>query len=206
MAREPHDTFVQTIQASKLVADDALEHPGDTAYVQGALERLSQWLDRAVQESRAALHSLRASTTEVNDLADAFRRATTEDLKPPSMAISFSVVGDSKDIHPIVRDEVYRIGYEAIRNAITHSAASHLDVELRYGKDLIVRVTDNGVGIDPAVARRGKDGHFGLQSMRERAGRIGARLDVVSSTAGTEVTLMVPGSMLSRPDTAPAVS
>jgi signal transduction histidine kinase/ligand-binding sensor domain-containing protein len=206
MARELHDTFVQTIQASKLVADDALEHPGEAAYVQRALERLSQWLDRAVQESRAALHSLRASTTEVNDLADAFRRATTEDLKPPSMAISFSVVGDSKDIHPIVRDEVYRIGYEAIRNAITHSAASHLDVELRYGKDLIVRVTDNGVGIDPAVARRGKDGHFGLQSMRERAGRIGARLDVVSSTAGTEVMLMVPGSMLSRPDTAPVVS
>jgi signal transduction histidine kinase/ligand-binding sensor domain-containing protein len=206
MARELHDTFVQTIQASKLVADDALEHPGDAAYVQGALGRLSQWLDRAVQESRVALHSLRASTTEVNDLADAFRRATTEDLKPPSMAISFSVVGDAKDIHPIVRDEIYRIGYEAIRNAVTHSTASHLDVELRYGKDLTVRVTDNGVGIDPTVARRGKDGHFGLQSMRERAGRIGARLDVVSSTAGTEVMLVVPGRMLTRPDAVPAAS
>jgi signal transduction histidine kinase len=206
MARELHDTFVQTIQASKLVADDALEHPGDAAYVQHALERLSQWLDRAVQEGRAALHSLRASTTQVNDLADAFRRATTEDPKPPSMAISFSVVGDANDIHPIIRDEVYRIGYEAIRNAVTHSAASHLDVELRYGKDLTVRVTDNGVGIDPMVARRGKDGHFGLQSMRERAGRIGARLDVMSSTAGTEVMLVVPGRILSRPNTAPAAS
>src|SRR5262249_24583094 len=94
MAREPHDTFVQTIQASKLVADDALEHPSDAAYVYRALERLSQWLDRAVQESRAALHSLRASTTQVNDLAEALRRATTEDLKPSSMAINFSVVGD----------------------------------------------------------------------------------------------------------------
>src|SRR5262249_44428763 len=126
MARELHDTFVQTIQASKLVADDALEHPDDAAYVQRALDRLSQWLDRAVQESRAALHSLRASTTQVNDLAEAFRRATTEDLKPPSMGISFSVVGDAQDIHPIVRDEIYRIGYEAIRNAVTPSTASHL--------------------------------------------------------------------------------
>jgi signal transduction histidine kinase/ligand-binding sensor domain-containing protein len=206
MARELHDTFVQTIQASKLVADDALEHPGDAAYVHGALGRLSQWLDRAVRESRAALHSLRASTTEVNDLGDAFRRATTEDLKPASMAISFSVVGDATDIHPIVRDEIYRIGYEAIRNAVTHSTASHLDVELRYGNDLTVRVTDNGVGIDPMIAQQGKDGHFGLQSMRERAGRIGARLDVVSSTAGTEVMLVVPGRMLSRPGAAPAAS
>jgi signal transduction histidine kinase len=206
MARELHDTFVQTIQASKLVADDALEHPGDAAYVQRALDRLSLWLDRAVQESRAALHSLRASTTEVNNLADALRRATTEDLKPPSMAINFSVVGDAKDIHPIVRDEVYRIGYEAIRNAVTHSTASRLDVELRYGKDLTVRVTDNGVGIDPTVARQGKGGHFGLQSMRERAGRIGARLDIISTAAGTDVMLVVPGSMLSQPDTAPAAS
>src|SRR5262249_55704330 len=126
LARDLPDTLAQRIQASKLPADEALEHPGDAAYVQGALGRLSQWLDRAVQESRAALHSLRASTTEVNDLADAFRRATTEDLKPPSMAISFSVVGDAKDIHPIVRDEIYRIGYEAIRNAVTPSTASHL--------------------------------------------------------------------------------
>ena len=70
-------------------------------------------------------------------------------------------------MHPIVRDEVYRIGYEAIRNSIVHSHATRLQVELRYEQDLYLRVKDNGVGIDSGVLSQGKDEHFGLQGMRE---------------------------------------
>jgi signal transduction histidine kinase len=100
-------------------------------------------------------------------------------------------------MHPIVRDEVYRIAYEAIRNACTHSAASRLEVELRYANDLALRVSDNGTGIDPVIADRGRDGHFGLQGMRERAGRIGGKLTLVSSSSsGTEMNLVVPGGMI----------
>ncbi|HYP29958.1 MAG TPA: ATP-binding protein [Blastocatellia bacterium] len=58
-------------------------------------------------------------------------------------------------MHPIVRDEVYRIGYEAIRSACAHSGAGQLVVELRYNQDLVVRVKDNGKGIDPAIAAEG---------------------------------------------------
>lgn len=75
-------------------------------------------------------------------------------------------------MHPVVRDEVFRIGYEAIRNACVHSRGSRIKVELTYAHDLTVRVEDNGVGIDCAVLDQGKDGHFGLQGMRERAARI----------------------------------
>jgi signal transduction histidine kinase/ligand-binding sensor domain-containing protein len=200
MARELHDTFLQTIQGSKMVADDALDVPTDPARMQKALERLSTWLEQATQEGRAALNSLRASTTKTNDLADALRRVTEDGLIPSSMAVTFSVIGDAKEMHPIVRDEVYRIGYEAIRNAYSHSGASQLDVELRYANDLALRVGDNGTGIDPAVTDRGKDGHFGLQGMRERAGRIGGKLAVVSSaTSGTEIKLIVPGGIIFRP-------
>jgi signal transduction histidine kinase len=78
------------------------------------------------------------------------------------MAVTLSVVGDVREMHPIIRDEVYRIGYEAIRNACLHSRASRLDLELRYGSDLMLRVSDNGIGIDPAVLDSGKDGHFEL--------------------------------------------
>jgi signal transduction histidine kinase len=113
------------------------------------------------------------------------------------MAVTFTVVGDARRMHPIVRDEIYRIGYEAIRNACLHSSASQLEVELTYGQDLTLRVADNGVGIDSAVADRGMDGHFGLQGMRERAVRIGAKLSLVSSsTSGTEINLVVPGGII----------
>jgi len=199
MARDLHDTFLQTVQGSKLVADRALKPSTDAIRMRQAVEQLSSWLGRATEEGRAALNSLRTTTTQTNDLADALRRVTENDLIPSSMAVTFSVVGDAKEMHPIVRDEIYRIGYEAIRNAFGHSSASRLDVELRYANDLALRVSDNGLGIDPAIADTGKDGHFGLQGMRERAARIGGKLTIVSSTnSGTEIKLLVPGNIIFR--------
>jgi signal transduction histidine kinase len=199
MARDLHDTFLQTIQGSKLVADDALDPSADPARMRHAMEQLSVWLGQAMQEGREALNSLRTSTTERNDLAEAFRRAAENGHLPGSMEAVLSVVGDARDMHPIVRDEVYRIGYEAIRNAYLHSHAARLEVELRYAQDLTVRVRDNGVGMEPAVREQGREGHFGLRGMRERAARIGAQLAIITSPdSGTEITLVVPGRIVFR--------
>jgi len=199
ITRELHDTFLQTIQGSKLVADDALELSTDPIRMRRAMEQLSVWLGRGMLEGRAALNSLRATTTQTNDLAEALQRLTEHGVIPGSMEVTFSVVGVALKMNPIVRDEIYRIGYEAIRNACTHSGASQLRVELRYANDLALRVADNGTGIDPAIADRGKDGHFGLQGMRERAARIGGKLRLVSSSnSGTEIHLVVPGGIIFR--------
>jgi signal transduction histidine kinase len=160
-----------------------------------ALEQLSIWLSRATTEGRAALNSLRISTTETNDLAESFRRAIEE----CRLETSLSVVGDTRDMHPIVGDEVYRIGYEAIRNACVHSQASKLRVTLIYADELSVDVSDNGVGIDSLIADRGREGHFGLQGMRERAARIAGKLIVNSAPeSGTQVKLVVPGKIIYR--------
>ena len=199
IALEIHDTFLQTIQGSKLLADDALEDPGDTKRMHRAMEQLSKWLERATQEGRAALHSLRSSTIETNDLAQALRRATEDGFSSGKVAVDFSVVGTTREMHPIVRDEIYRIAYEAIRNAYSHSHASQLEIELRYSKDLRIRVRDNGVGIDPVILSAGKEGHYGLGGMSERAARIGGKLTVASSPgSGTEVVIQVPGGIIFR--------
>ena len=172
-----------------------------------AIEQLSVWLASAMQEGRAALNSLRTATTQTNDLAEALRRVTEDGLIPSSMAVTFSVVGDAREMHPIVRDEIYRVGYEAMRNACTHSGASRLEVELRYADNLALRVGDNGTGIDPFVADKGRDGHFGLQGMRERAARIGGTLTLVSSaSSGTEITVVVPGGIVFRKASATPLS
>jgi signal transduction histidine kinase len=167
--------------------------------LRGALEQVLVWLGRATEEGRAALNSLRTSTTEVNDLAEAFPRAMGECQIENSMEATFSVVGDTKEMHPIVRDEVYRIGYEAIRNACVHSQASQMQVALTYAEALEMRITDNGIGIDPAIVAHGKEGHFGLQGMHERAARIAGKLIVnTSPVSGTEVKLVVPGKIIYR--------
>jgi len=199
LARELHDTLLQTIQGSKMVADDTLDESADLVRMRSAMERVSGWLGQAVEEGRTALRSLRASTIETNDLASSLREATNHCLLRGYMKVEFSVTGASRQMHPIVRDEIYRIGYEAIRNASMHSRGSLLVVELVYGQDLLLRVRDNGKGIEPAIVQSGKKGHFGLQGMRERAGRIGAKLNLVTSAArGTEVSLTVPGRSVFR--------
>ena len=71
MARDLHDTCLQTIQGSKLVADDALELSTDPIRMRQAMERLSVWLATAMQEGQAALNSLSTVTTQTNDLAEA---------------------------------------------------------------------------------------------------------------------------------------
>jgi signal transduction histidine kinase len=200
IARDLHDTLLQTIQGSKLVVDDALEQPGDLGRMRRAVEQLSQWLPRAIQEGRAALNSLRESTIQSNDLAEALKRATEErQIQDPRMEAHFSVVGAARELHPLVRYETYQIGDEAIRNAWAHSKASRLEIELKYSNDLVLRVSDNGIGIDSSVLSQGKEGHFGLQGMRERASRIGGRLTTVSSARmGTKIAVIVPGRVAFR--------
>ena len=199
LARELHDTFLQTVQGSKMVADDALDPGADETRMRQALAKLSRWLGQAVDEGRAALHSLRVSTVEKNHLSEALHRATEDHQLPASMIVAFSVIGDPRDVHPIVRDEIYRVGYEAIRNAAAHSRGSRLEIDIHYASDLLLRVRDNGLGIDPDLADKGREGHFGLQGMRERAARIHGKLSIVSSAnTGTEVVLVVPGIVVYR--------
>ena len=196
MARELHDTFLQTIHGSKFVVDDGLEEPLDPEKMHRALGQVSGWLEQAISEGRAALNSLRSSTTLKNDLGPALRRAAEGGVVPDGMAVSVSVIGDARELHPIVRDELYRIGHEAIQNAKAHSHASFLSIDLAYGHDLVLHVRDNGVGIDPGYAMSGREGHHGLQGMRERAARIQGRLTILSSAeSGTDISVIVPGAV-----------
>jgi signal transduction histidine kinase len=199
LARDIHDTLLQTVQGSKMVADHALTRPGDESGMRRAMEQVSTWLGQAIAEGRAAVSALRTSTTETNNLAEALRRAIEDCRRQGTLEASLSVGGEPRELHPVVGDEIYRIVYEAIRNACTHSGATRLDIELSYGQDLTVRVADNGFGIDTAVVNLGKEGHFGLQGMRERAARIGAKLAVASGpNAGTEIAVTVPGRVVFR--------
>jgi hypothetical protein len=196
MARELHDTFLQTIQGSKFILDVCLKEPPDPEKMHRAMGQVSGWLERATAEGRAALNSLRSSTTLKNDLGPALRRAAESGVVPNGMSISVSVIGDARELHPIVRDELYRIGNEAIQNAKAHSHAGHLGIDLTYGQDVTLRIRDNGVGIDPTYATNGREGHFGLQGMRERAARIGGRLTILSSAeSGTDILVIVAGNL-----------
>ena len=190
IARNLHDTLIQTIQGSKLLADHAQEPPQDTEGMRHALKQLSAWLGGAIREGRVALDSLRAMPSE--DIATALFKAA-ETCAPKSMRLDIVVNGSPRDLEASVQDEVYRIMAEGIRNACSHSGASTLTITVDYGRDFVVTVLDDGRGGDVTLMREGKPGHYGIKGMYERARNIDAELVVESTPAkGTTVTLCVP--------------
>ena len=170
IARDLHDTLLQTIQGSKLVADEVQDYLDDPPRAKHTLITLSRWLSQAMDEGRAALESLR-STAQAEELSEALRHAA-ETSAPDSMQVSFIIRGKPVVMHPVARDEVYRVALEAIRNACIHSRASLLTIELHFGRDLMIRVNDNGRGFDPSLVHSGKPGHFGISGMKNEPPRL----------------------------------
>jgi signal transduction histidine kinase len=167
-----------------------------------ALEKALNRADQAIVEGRDAIQNLRSSTTVTNELAQAVSAlgeelAGGEDGERRSTTFHVSIEGKPRDLHPILRDDVYRIAREALRNAFRHAQASKIEAEITYGDRLLrLRIRDDGKGIDPKLLNAGRDGHWGLPGMRERAHQMGARFDMWSEIgAGTEVELSIPGSV-----------
>ena len=114
----------------------------------------------------------------------------------PDIDFRVVVTGGQKQTPPEIQNEIYRIGREALVNAFSHSGAKRVELELEYTEnDLRMCIRDNGCGIDPQLLHAGREGHWGLAGMRERATRISGLLKISSSAAaGTEVQLYVPGA------------
>jgi signal transduction histidine kinase len=201
IARELHDTLLQSFQGLMLhfQAVDHLLPPGQA---KEALEKALDRADRAIIEGRDAIQNLRSASTITNELGQAMVALGEEfngagDGQSTSPALHVSMEGTPRELHPILRDDVYRIAREALRNAFLHAQASKIEADITYSARLLrLRIRDDGKGIDPKLLNVGREGHWGLQGMRERAEQIGARLDIWSETgAGTEIELRVPGSI-----------
>lgn len=190
VARDLHDTLLQTIQGTKLVAEEALLGYEDATELHNLVAKIHDWLSRAVLEGRAALTALRSSSS-ATDLAAKLHSAAEECSEGSEMTPHFELIGIPTDLPPAVAEEIFRIGYEAIRNACSHSRGTNMTVELNYGKALKLRVKDNGAGFDVTGVSGRAVGHYGIDGMKERAKQLGGSLSISSAPTGTEVTLSI---------------
>jgi len=199
LARDLHDTLLQTLQGSKLVADDALENRHDVEHTHRSLEKLSEWIDRAAREGRAALHALHLSAFDNRELSKRLQSALDDREVNHVSERLLTIDGGPIEMDPLVTDEVCSVAYEAIRNTFLHSHATRIDVRLTYSEDFTLTVRDNGRGMETGVASKGRPGHFGLRTMRERATRINGQFQITSAPGlGTVVELRVPGKTAYR--------
>jgi signal transduction histidine kinase/ligand-binding sensor domain-containing protein len=201
IARELHDTLLQSFHGI-LLHLKTLSNELSGGQMKQKLDKVINQAAQAIVEGREAVQGLRASTVQGNDLALAIRTlgeelsAARSDPHPPHFTVQ--VEGMPRNLHPIIRDEVYRIAGEGLRNAFRHADAQRIEGEIRYDyRELRVRVRDNGKGIDSQqLTENDREGHFGLPGMRERAKLISGKLTVWSQLdAGTEVELTVPAAI-----------
>jgi ligand-binding sensor domain-containing protein/signal transduction histidine kinase len=197
IAQDLHDTLLQgflSISMQLHVAADQL--PADSP-TKPLMSRILELMRQVIDEGRTALKGLRSATGDAQNIAESFSGIPQEFA--PEKRIDFQVIieGYSRPLRPVIRDEVYRIGREALVNAFRHSKAKRIEVIIEYSaKQLRILVRDNGCGIDPQVLDSGREGHWGLSGMRERAEEIGARLRLLSGAGnGTEVELSIPGDI-----------
>ena len=183
IARELHDTLLQSFNGLLLrfrTVHTLLSKNPDQART--ILENTIDETRQALTEGRQAVQALRSSVVGTREFSEAIQTLTEELASDPThrggAEVRLNVEGTPRKKRPLIRDEIYRIASEALRNAFRHAGASRIEVHLSYGeKSFELRVRDDGKGIDPKLLTdEGPAGHFGLRGMRERAQQIGAKL------------------------------
>ena len=193
IAQDLHDTVLQDFYSVSLQLQTVLDQLPANLPSKLRLFRILEILGGITEGVRRALRGLPSPPAGSDDLPQEFSRIGQQ-LSTERTDFRVITSGSIRQLHPLVREDVYRIGREALVNAFRHAQAAHIEVDFEYGARrfrLVVR--DDGCGIDPEVAHGGREGHLGLRGMRERAERLGAKLQVRSRAgAGTEIELLLP--------------
>jgi signal transduction histidine kinase len=201
IARDLHDTLLQSTQGLivRLQAQADRLAKGDPTRV--VLEDALDRADETLAESRTRVLDMHASSEVPVNLGEALARVARE--QPGANEVEFSTLTEEtpRELNPAVADEIYSIAREALRNAFQHSQARHIQLRLTYAeRGLGLSIRDDGVGMAADLVEAGKTGHFGLKGMKERAAKIGARLEIISAApSGTVVTLTVPARVAYGP-------
>ena len=204
MARDLHDTLLQDVTGLLLRFHAVAMRAAGYHEVRRLLDEALDRGDEILLHARDTVRGLRTDAGAIEDLSQAFTDcALRQAADDHSVAFRVTTDGSSWTLRQRIRDEMFQIGKEAIVNAYTHADATRIEVELLFRKGWVAMVVrDNGRGIDPAILEDGgREGHWGLVGMRERADKAGGRLKIWSPRdGGTIVELKIPGAVAAASD------
>ena len=197
IARELHDTLAQGLAGVKLHADTALSTiEGKPDVARRSIQTVRSIAVSSLSEVRRSIWVLRAQAAKGEDgLGSSFSTSLRQLTADTNLQPTIHVEGQPLGVPVEVERNLLRIAHEAVTNAIRHSGASTLTVDLRFETDAVhLRVRDDGRGFDPEAYLRGPRGeHFGLLGMKERVHSVRGELEVRSQpAAGTEILCRLP--------------
>jgi signal transduction histidine kinase len=201
IARDMHDTLLQGMQGLVFKFQAAAESLPSSDSSRHRLEEALDLADEVLEDGRSKLAGLRGLSAESLELFAALTVLGQSLATDRTTKFLSELEGEPKELHPVVREEAYRIGAEALTNAFNHAQATAIELDIRYESDALkLLVRDDGVGMEEgALVGPGRADHFGLVGMRERATKIRSRIEIFTRpSAGTEVRLRVPATMAYR--------
>lgn len=193
LSRAMHDTMLQGIAALALQVDDLAHTLDPSSAGHGRAVRIRRQLERYIRQARQSIWLLRSPSWLSHDLVGALEDAVQRARYSTRADVDVAFKGPSRTVDPAVGEHLLLIAQEAIANAVKHSQAQRISVELEYAEnELLLRVVDDGIGIDEAKAGE-VDCHFGFTSMREHVAELGGRISIQSTPGvGTEISVIVP--------------
>jgi len=197
IARELHDTLLQGTQGLILSFQGIASQLPPASPLREKIEKTLDRADAAMSEARLRVRNLRGEDLPGDTLHEALGQVAAELALDEGVAFRSLVEGSVRELDRVALFEAFHIGREALLNAFAHAQAASIDLQIVYGlNSLRLRVRDNGRSIPPEIGDAGaRPGHWGLVGMRERASRLGARIDIRSQPGtGTQVELTVPAS------------
>src|SRR6202453_1832109 len=203
IARELHDALLQSLGGLILRFQTATERIPQDDPTRQMLEEALKQSDEVLAEGRERLLELRIISAEAHELPQALAAVGLELRQDHPADFCVVVNGDPRELHPLVREELYRIGREAIANCFQHANAERCETEINYDpSQLRIGIRDDGCGVEGTILEAGhRAGRWGLQGMFAATRKIGAHLEVWSRPgAGTEVEVRVPAAIAYRPD------
>ncbi|WP_167221035.1 sensor histidine kinase [Massilia rubra] len=201
IARDLHDTLLQGVHGLILRFQAIVYTIPAGSPARHSLEDALDRADQVLIEGRDRVRDLRIGAIDLSELHDALHKLGAELEQKGGARFSLTVRGTPAPLRPLVRDEVYQVGHEAIVNAFRHAHALHVKVDIDYGARLfLMTVGDDGLGIDASYTTpQGRPDHWGLRGMHERVARIGAQLLIDSDPArGSEIRLGIKAQLAYR--------
>jgi signal transduction histidine kinase len=209
IARDLHDSVSQTLFSLGLhagIARHALARgaPADGA-ASDAVEVVSQLAQAALLEMRASIFELRGGAVAEQGLVAALSAHAAALSVRHDVPITVTGPDQRLPLDPQVEERLFRVGQEALSNAVKHSRRDGVSVQVQLEpKRVNMTVRDQGVGFDPTCSYAG---HMGLELMRSRMQDAAGWISIDSALGvGTTVTAGVPVTGVSRPPSAPLVA
>ena len=198
VSREIHDTLLQSLAALGVELEAIASQLDPTqGSARDELRRLRRQVGHSLRDARESILELRREGMKTPEVVSSLREVAERTERTYGVHVTITVIGRRPPHCPSDVDlQLFRIGQEAITNAVRHGRATEVRIALTYEKDRVkLSVCDNGCGFTPDEHQPAREAgeHFGLLTMRERAARISGRLEIVSSPgSGTTIETLIP--------------